>query len=98
MVVGGILRNVAPQLTQLDLLRESSLETTEQHFPLAGLQTVHHAGQRAYVVLDAEQNQLPVYEVTHFHLWQGVVQGRQGGRLVGLDPLFPLVRILLVEY
>ena len=69
MMIGRHFSHTARQLCHLHfLLLHVLLEASEHHLPLAGLESVHEAGDGSLVVQVGEQHQLLVDEV-------GVVDG-----------------------
>lgn len=63
MVVGRVLRHVAGELGDLDLILELSLEAGEEHLPLPGLQAVTELRNGPGAIREREEDQLLVDEV-----------------------------------
>ena len=67
---------VYPSCTYLSLFHEIPLETTEEDFPLAGLQSIHHGGDRSRKIRHREKDKLLVHKITVFDLVRSHVQKR----------------------
>jgi hypothetical protein len=63
VMVGGHFTDGSGKLGNLDFALVVTLEASEHHLALAGLEAVHHARDRTLVVQVGEENQLFVDEV-----------------------------------
>ena len=99
VVVRRVLRDVARELRDLDLVldhRLAALEAREEDLALAGLEAVDHRRDRAHVVGLAELHEVRVDELRDRHVL--LVRVDEGlGVEVSIQPLLAVARTVLTE-
>ena len=67
MMVSRMLSDVARELGNLDLVLELLFETSKEHLPLRGLETIHDMRNGTDVISDGKENEFPINEFTVLH-------------------------------
>lgn len=96
MMVGGVLGDVGSKLCHFDLFLEISFEAAKENFSLSWFEAINDAGDRSAVVGITEVDVLLVDKVNVSQLI--CVVDHNILLIVPLQPLFPLICLLLIEH